>query len=464
MNGFTLQLLHKISLPGRDRRPALWALINLTLCLALAASLVFYTHGLAQPDATTISLSPTPASLAGCGTVNVDIWVNDVANLYGADVQLTFDPNLLEVVDARPFETGVQILPVSTFLKPDWIIRNVADNTLGTIWYATTQLNPTLPVTGTGIIATITFRAKNQGTSALHFTYTKLATRDGDPIPGTPVDGSIQTTPPAAPALSISRLNATDARLSWTSVGGVADYHLYRDTAPYFTPADPAYQVTTGLSYDDLGVLGDTVVQHYYTVKAACTNGFKSDISGRVGEYDWALSSASTTNYSDVSMVFQNSSITKASHLATYIGSSVISVMHYNATTQTFDPYIVGAPSTDFDLTVGEFLFILTNNTAPASFPMVGNVPDAGSVSFSLVSGSPPKYNYLSLPLDRSDLTLASEIVSDVGGGVVALLAFRINTQTFDFYLPTSPSTDFSVVIGEPFVLLLTTGAPINWP
>jgi len=106
--------------------------------------------------------------------------------------------------------------------------------------------------------------------------------------------------------------------------------------------------------------------------------------------------------------------VSDAASLATYIGSSVRRVYWYNAATQTFRTYIVGFPLTNFPLEIGDFVFVLTDNTAPASTALVGGVPDPGTVFFSLVSGTPPRNNYLSLPLDRSDLTRASQVAADV--------------------------------------------------
>ncbi len=270
----------------------------------------------------TITLSPTPAMIAGCETISVQIMVNNVTDLYGADVRLSFDPAVLEVVDDLP-DSGVNIQPLNTFLTKLWIAKNEANNTAGTIWYAVTQLNPALPVSGSGAVATIHFKAKSAGTTDLTFTYTKLADMHGVQITAEPTNGSVQTSNAFAPTLAISRLNSTTARLSWGTVSDATAYHLYRATTPYFNPADPALYVGSGIQYDDTTALGDVNVQHYYTLKAACANEFKSEISNRVGEYDFALRSASTFNYNDISMVFNNASITKASHLASYVGSSV---------------------------------------------------------------------------------------------------------------------------------------------
>jgi len=415
-------------------------------------------------QSTTITLQPSSATIQDCETIQIKIWINDVADLYGADVRLSFDPAVLEVVDADPGEPGVQ-LENGGFLVPQlYVALNAADNTLGTIKYAATQLNPTPPANGSGILAIIRFKAKTVGSADLHFTYTKLADRDGNTLPATPVDGDVSTAAPTVPTLSIARLNSTTARLSWTASPGVAAYLLYRDTVPYFTPTDPPYHTTSDLSYDDAGALGDTVTNYYYLIKSACDNGFQSAASNRVGEYDYALTSASAANYNDIALALNVPSISDAASLATYIGSSVTRVARYNATTQSFQTYIVGNPDTNFSLSIGEFVFVVTDNTAPPSFALVGGVPDPGTVSFALVSDSPAKYNFVSLPLDQGSLTSASDVEDDIGAGVARVARYQIESQSFQTYIPGNSATDFPLVIGEPFVLVLSPGAPTNWP
>jgi len=43
-------------------------------------------------------------------------------------------------------------------------------------------------------------------------------------------------------------------------------------------------------------------------------------------------------------------------------------------------------------------------------------------------------------------------------------MRYRIETQTYQTYIPGFPLTDFSLVIGEPFTLILSPGAPAIWP
>lgn len=245
--------------------------------------------GAAGVAATTITLAPASPVIAGCAAVDVEIRINDVAGLYGADVWLAFDPAVLEVVDADSSTGGVQITDGGFLAPPLFYLALSADNTAGTMHYAATQLNPTPAVDGSGVLARVKFRAKSAGSSALHFTYTMLSDRNGVQIPAAPVDWSTTTTAPGNSVLAIRALSASTARLSWTAVAGIAKYRLSRDAAPYFAPAEPAYHVTTALSYDDTAALGDPAENHYYVVRSACANGFASTPSNRTGEFDFAL-------------------------------------------------------------------------------------------------------------------------------------------------------------------------------
>jgi len=251
-----------------------------------------------------VTMTRSAAVVEGCGFTTVDVWVNDVVGLYGADFRMTFDPARLQVVDQDSYTYGTQLQPIGTFLKTDFVIRKVACNALdssnslcdepaevGTIWYSNTQVNPSVEVSGSGPIASITFRALSPGSSPLVFYYTKLADRNGYQIPNTTTGSDLTAVPIAQPAVDIGRLFGSDttARLSWGKVTGAATYRVYRAIMPYFLPAEPAWGVTTGLSYEDPEALGSTVEEYYYVVKSACPDGFISAHSNRVGAFDFDL-------------------------------------------------------------------------------------------------------------------------------------------------------------------------------
>ena len=260
------------------------ALAALVICLALAGPAVGPLQ--AAPIASTagdvkvgavFSFSPAAAVIHGCETIPVEVWVNDAAALYGADVKISFDKNVLEVVDADPGKDDVQIMP-GTFLHPDFVVHDEADNTAGSPgiygepdrFFAASE-RERRPVHDS-------FRAKSSATaSALHFTQAQLTDLDGLLLPVTLVDNTVTTVAPAAPSeLDIAKLNASDVQLFWGDSLGVANYHLYRKTLPYFVPVNPAHKVTTDLSVDDLGAWAYPDDNYYYVVESACANDFHS--------------------------------------------------------------------------------------------------------------------------------------------------------------------------------------------
>ena len=126
-----------------------------------------------------------PARLEiGAGQIKImRILLVNAQNVYGIDLQATFDPAVVEVVDADSKKTGVQMIS-GDFLKPDFTILNTADNTAGTLRYVVTQLAPTHPANGKGTFLLIQFRGKVVGTSSkLTFTSTVIADRAGNKLP-----------------------------------------------------------------------------------------------------------------------------------------------------------------------------------------------------------------------------------------------------------------------------------------
>jgi hypothetical protein len=140
-----------------------------------------------------VRIDPAVVTTTTTLTVPVNIVVENVNGLYGSDVKLAFDPALLAVQDADPNLAGIQIelgplLTSSSY----FVVINTVDNLSGTARLAITQLNPTLPVTGSGVLASITFTPTGAtGASLIHLTQVQLANRDGDIIPATTQDGSV---------------------------------------------------------------------------------------------------------------------------------------------------------------------------------------------------------------------------------------------------------------------------------
>ena len=129
----------------------------------------------------------------------LQILLVNAENVYGIDLQARFDPAVVEVVDADPRQDGVQMTP-GTFLKPDFVALNHADNTTGTLRYVVTQLNPTPPANGEGVILSIQFLGKVSGVETiLDIVSIQIADRRGVKQPVTGQDATLVAVPPKPP-------------------------------------------------------------------------------------------------------------------------------------------------------------------------------------------------------------------------------------------------------------------------
>ena len=134
--------------------------------------------------------NPPPSSAAVGDSVVVTLYVEYVQDLYGADIGLAFDPAVLEVVDANASVAGVQIQPLDTFLKPDFVVTAKACNVVdpadpdcavaGRVRYVATQVTPSLPASGSGPLVLVTFKRLQAVDTPLIMERVELAYRDGN--------------------------------------------------------------------------------------------------------------------------------------------------------------------------------------------------------------------------------------------------------------------------------------------
>lgn len=145
----------------------------------------------------TVGLEALQASVKVGDTINFNIRIGNVSNLYAAEVHLTFDTALLQVLDDDDVQAGVQILPGSLFpsTRPSYVVQNQADQTAGTVDFAMTMLDPATPVSGAGTLATVRFSARQAGTATLQWTMVKLADPTGLNIIHIAQDSSISISP-----------------------------------------------------------------------------------------------------------------------------------------------------------------------------------------------------------------------------------------------------------------------------
>ncbi|MBN1640432.1 MAG: hypothetical protein JXA09_04280 [Anaerolineae bacterium] len=166
---------------------------------------------------TVAQLLPATQTIAVGATTTVTFHVADVDDLYGFQAEIAFDPAVLAVVDADAGTPGVQV-GLGSWLEPDFVFRNDADNSTGIITLALSQLAPSPAVSGSGDLATITFHSLAMGVSSIRFTDLTLANVGSNVIAATHQDAQLAVsdgtplpTPTPTPAPTGTLLTLRDA-------------------------------------------------------------------------------------------------------------------------------------------------------------------------------------------------------------------------------------------------------------
>ena len=186
-----------------------------------------------QAGQATLAFAPEPAAVPAAQQATYVLGVAGAERLFGADIEITFDPKTVEVVDADPAKEGVQV-QIGPFLDPGFVVYNVADNTTGKLRVAFTQVAPKAPASGAGALLTIDLRATGGGNPGLRVSAALLARDDGTSQPvtipalgaatpaapqGSPVANPTQlpTETPAATATAIAAETTTVRELPGTT-------------------------------------------------------------------------------------------------------------------------------------------------------------------------------------------------------------------------------------------------------
>jgi LysM repeat protein len=179
-------------------------LVTLLLCIVVLVALPISLTTAATASA---KLLPEVQQLDVGQMTTVTLRVEDVQDLYGYEVVIGFDPSLLEVIDSDPGRPGVQV-GLGTFIAPDYVPKNAADNSTGQIECVVSQVAPSTAVNGSGALLTISFRGKAAGTSTIAFNSLILASAQGTDIPASTQDASISVGG-AVPTATVPAATAT---------------------------------------------------------------------------------------------------------------------------------------------------------------------------------------------------------------------------------------------------------------
>lgn len=135
--------------------------------------------------------------------VEVPVEIRGVSDLYAVDLELTFDPEILSVEDADPNRAGVQP-GLGTLLDPGMTLYNEVDNEKGVVRFVMSQINPSEPKSGDGILLVLYFVGKKAGTSQIELKKMEFSTRFGEAIAVSGVDAKISVSVNAPQVMATS--------------------------------------------------------------------------------------------------------------------------------------------------------------------------------------------------------------------------------------------------------------------
>ncbi len=252
-----------------------------------------------------------------------------------------------------------------------------------------------------------------------HFEWSERIAVDGAPM--APVDNI----PPATITDLDIEWDGADVVLTWPEVTlgneGTPEinaprdmtYEVYRSTAPY-EEAGAVYAVATDPTFTDDGVAGDMQNYYYYVRPVDHDNdGEIMDNADWQGKVDQLFDAGWTLAANPLDCGFATSA-----DYRTYAGG-------LNALTQ----YVA---ATGWGLSDPPFAFALapyTHNFGASSpddemVTLVGGIPGATDVWYNLATGPNSSWNTVTLPLQKTDVTTAHELLLDIDGDV------DINTVT----------------------------------
>ncbi len=277
-------------------------------------------------------------------------------------------------------------------------------------------------------------------------------------------------TPPATITdLRVNRSASNTYVLEWTatgddgSSGAAQQYDIRYGTSP-LTVANwqDAWVITQTITPSVAGTAQRLSIpnlpqqgNHYFAINVFDDRIQPSGLSNIVGVITYPLNNQST-KYTLLTMPFAASILSNAASLATYIGN-VSALLKWNPATQSFRFFAPPSAGDNFAIAPGDALFVLVKSGGPSSVTFAGTVT---ANQYALTRGG---YNFLALPLHRTDLTTAAGVAADIGG-VQALLSWNAASQSFRFFAPPASGDNFAVAPGQPFIALIAANGPGLWP
>ncbi len=239
------------------------------LLLSASISVFSIQPAQAQEELPTVYFEPALSSALSGEHFTVDIMVKDVERLFAWQVNMTFNPNILQFVNVTEGDF------LTSQPEGTWAPSPLVDNSGGTVLFGCTTLGPYVGVSGSGWLATIEFSVTDYGASLLFIdnNLTKLIEyRPPPPPPGETVMRLIpHTRENGFFSTDVAELLRSYAELSASYSSLLADYTtLLADYAALSTSYSSQTSIYQSLlmEYEDLHSKFEDSESDYATLRA----------------------------------------------------------------------------------------------------------------------------------------------------------------------------------------------------
>lgn len=155
------------------------------------AALMTFIGYEAQDNPVLIRVEPEQLNLTSCDSNGLSmISVNNVLGLVAFDLNLIFNPAVIQVVDADANMDGVQV-DLGTQISNGFVVTNYVDNQTGTVSMSVAGIE----VSGDVALAEITWQSNGSGQSDLILSGTDLSSMEGTSIEHERLSGTVALSP-----------------------------------------------------------------------------------------------------------------------------------------------------------------------------------------------------------------------------------------------------------------------------
>ena len=272
--------------------------------------------------------------------------------------------------------------------------------------------------------------------------------------------------PPARVADLMAQVSANAIRLTWSPISTdsvglptlIDRYIVYRGTRAYFTPT-PAESIGgvaaaigefTDNDLNGADVVGDTNTNYFYAIQVVDQIGRVSNVSNRVGEYDYAFITSPSTDFNLAGLPFANTGLNTAQDVINSMGgtTNINTLNNYIPSSQSYQARFAAGFGTNFTVTPGSVFQV--NVKTNFTWSIAGRVPDPGSNSYPIMTTPTTDYSLIMIPFElETTLLFAQDVINSIPGLLNTLNEFLPSSQSYRSRFAAGFGTNFSVKAGR---------------